>query len=116
MPKKPENSYGKNSLVNMSKFISTLFVHAKANLKNANVLLFVMEARTRRISVDIPPSSQRTECSDCRNIAEQLIEKGLASVVRHKRDDEDRSSDYDKLMAAEQALVSISFFLSLPLK
>jgi len=39
------------------------------------------------------------------NIAEQLIEKGLASVVRHKRDDEDRSPDYDKLMAAEQAFV-----------
>ncbi len=38
-----------------------------------------------------------------RNIAEQLIEKGLAGVVRHKRDDEDRSPDYDKLMAAEQA-------------
>lgn len=38
-----------------------------------------------------------------RNIAEQIIEKGLASVVRHKRDDEDRSPDYDKLMAAEQA-------------
>ena len=37
-----------------------------------------------------------------RNIAEQLIEKGLASAVRHKRDDEDRSPDYDKLMAAEQ--------------
>ncbi|PFH51564.1 hypothetical protein AMATHDRAFT_3013 [Amanita thiersii Skay4041] len=36
------------------------------------------------------------------NIAEQLIEKGLAGVVRHKRDDEDRSPDYDKLMAAEQ--------------
>ncbi|KAI9442378.1 transcription factor [Lactarius indigo] len=36
------------------------------------------------------------------NIAEQLIEKGLASVVRHRRDDEDRSPDYDKLMAAEQ--------------
>jgi staphylococcal nuclease domain-containing protein 1 len=36
------------------------------------------------------------------NIAEQLIEKGLASVVRHKRDDEDRSQDYDKLIAAEQ--------------
>lgn len=39
----------------------------------------------------------------CRNIAEQLIEKGLAAAVRHKRDDEDRSPDYDKLMAAEQA-------------
>ena len=37
------------------------------------------------------------------NIAEQLIEKGLAGAVRHKRDDEDRSPDYDKLMAAEQA-------------
>ena len=37
-----------------------------------------------------------------RNVAEQLIEKGLAGVVRHKRDDEDRSSEYDKLMAAEQ--------------
>lgn len=44
------------------------------------------------------------------NIAEQLIEKGLASVVRHKRDDEDRSPDYDKLMAAEQARVSIFLF------
>ncbi|TCD62798.1 hypothetical protein EIP91_006391 [Steccherinum ochraceum] len=40
------------------------------------------------------------------NIAEQLIDKGLASVVRHKRDDEDRSPDYDKLMAAEQAAVN----------
>jgi len=44
----------------------------------------------------------------CSNIAEQLIEKGLASVVRHKRDDEDRSPDYDKLMVAEQAFVSFS--------
>ncbi|KAI0029095.1 hypothetical protein K488DRAFT_80365 [Vararia minispora EC-137] len=40
------------------------------------------------------------------NIAEQLIEKGLAAVVRHKRDDEDRSPDYDKLMAAEQTAVT----------
>ncbi|KAH8119402.1 transcription factor [Phellopilus nigrolimitatus] len=37
------------------------------------------------------------------NVAEQLIEKGYATTLRHKRDDEDRSSDYDKLMAAEQA-------------
>ncbi|KAF5393303.1 hypothetical protein D9757_000664 [Collybiopsis confluens] len=35
------------------------------------------------------------------NIAVQVVEKGLASVVRHKRDDEDRSLDYDSLMAAE---------------
>ncbi|ORX39823.1 hypothetical protein BD324DRAFT_615122 [Kockovaella imperatae] len=36
------------------------------------------------------------------NIAEQLIEKGLATVLRHKRDDEDRSSQLDKLIVAEQ--------------
>ena len=29
-------------------------------------------------------------------------------MVRHKRDDEDRSPDYDKLMAAEQAFVQFS--------
>ncbi|EJF65082.1 transcription factor [Dichomitus squalens LYAD-421 SS1] len=52
---------------------------------------------------------EERECATIRyggnnsNIAEQLIEKGLASAVRHKRDDEDRSPDYDKLMAAEQA-------------
>ena len=62
------------------------------------------------------PRSQRTEYFGCRNIAEQLVEKGLASVVRHKRDDEDRSSDYDKLMAAEQALVLVSFLLLSPIE
>jgi len=55
---------------------------------------------------------EERECATIRyggqnaNIAEQLIEKGLASVIRHKRDDEDRSPDYDKLMAAEQAAVT----------
>ncbi|KAF9481526.1 hypothetical protein BDN70DRAFT_830817 [Pholiota conissans] len=55
---------------------------------------------------------EERECATIRygghgaNIAEQLIEKGLASVVRHKRDDEDRSPDYDKLMAAEQSAVA----------
>lgn len=48
-----------------------------------------------------------------RNIAEQLIEKGLASVVRHRRDDEDRSPDYDKLMAAEQTYVDNTLPLNL---
>ncbi|TYJ56577.1 hypothetical protein B9479_002669 [Cryptococcus floricola] len=36
------------------------------------------------------------------NISEQLIEKGLATVLRHKRDDEDRSVELDKLILAEQ--------------
>ena len=33
-------------------------------------------------------------------------------MVRHKRDDEDRSPDYDKLMAAEQAFVQFSSAVS----
>ncbi|KAJ3488096.1 hypothetical protein NLI96_g3083 [Meripilus lineatus] len=51
---------------------------------------------------------EERECATVRygnqnvNVAEQLIEKGLASIVHHRRDDEDRSPDYDKLMAAEQ--------------
>ncbi|KAF8919792.1 hypothetical protein CPB85DRAFT_720768 [Mucidula mucida] len=55
---------------------------------------------------------EERECATIRygnqnvNVAEQLVEKGLASVVRHKRDDEDRSSDYDKLMGAEQLAIT----------
>ncbi|KAF5316869.1 hypothetical protein D9611_003977 [Ephemerocybe angulata] len=55
---------------------------------------------------------EERECATIRygnhgaNIAEQLVERGLASVVRHKRDDEDRSPDYDKLIAAEQNAAS----------
>lgn len=39
---------------------------------------------------------------DHSNIAEQLIDKGLANVLRHRRDDEDRSAELDKLIVAEQ--------------
>jgi len=36
------------------------------------------------------------------NVSEQLVEKGYATVLRHKKDDEDRSTDLDKLVVAEQ--------------
>ncbi|KAK4688228.1 staphylococcal nuclease domain-containing protein 1, partial [Tremellales sp. Uapishka_1] len=42
------------------------------------------------------------------NVAEQLIEKGLATVLRHRRDDEDRSAEMDKLIVAEQAAIAES--------
>ncbi|CAI4231372.1 unnamed protein product [Auanema sp. JU1783] len=35
------------------------------------------------------------------NIAEGLISRGLSKVVRHRADDENRSSEYDALLAAE---------------
>lgn len=35
------------------------------------------------------------------NIAEALISKGFATVLRHRQDDDQRSSCYDDLLAAE---------------
>ncbi|PWN46841.1 hypothetical protein IE53DRAFT_288596 [Violaceomyces palustris] len=40
------------------------------------------------------------------DVGELLIQKGLATVQRHKRDDEDRSTGYDSLMAAEAQAIS----------
>lgn len=37
----------------------------------------------------------------CRNIAEALVSKGLATVIRYRQDDDQRSSHYDELLAAE---------------
>ncbi|RPB24328.1 hypothetical protein L211DRAFT_785307 [Terfezia boudieri ATCC MYA-4762] len=37
-----------------------------------------------------------------KNIALGLVEAGLASVIRHRRDDEDRSPIYDELLAADE--------------
>lgn len=35
------------------------------------------------------------------NVAEALISKGLATVLRHRQDDDQRSSCYDELLSAE---------------
>src|SRR5579862_8655381 len=37
-----------------------------------------------------------------KNVALLLVENGYASVIRHRRDDEDRSPVYDELLAAEE--------------
>ncbi|KAL1970954.1 hypothetical protein VTN77DRAFT_2788 [Rasamsonia byssochlamydoides] len=37
------------------------------------------------------------------NIALYMVEAGYASVIRHRQDDEDRSPEYDALLAAEEA-------------
>ncbi|KAF3916996.1 hypothetical protein ABW21_db0202490 [Orbilia brochopaga] len=39
------------------------------------------------------------------NIALPLIENGLATVIRHRKDDEDRSPIWDTLIAAEEAAI-----------
>lgn len=38
-----------------------------------------------------------------KNIALSLVEAGYASVIRHRRDDDDRSPEYDALLLAEEA-------------
>ncbi len=40
-------------------------------------------------------------CPPPSNIAEALISKGLAYCLRHRQDDDQRSSTYDELMTAE---------------
>ncbi len=35
------------------------------------------------------------------NVAEALVSQGLARVIRYKQDDDQRSSKYDELLAAE---------------
>ena len=49
-----------------------------------------------------------------RNIAKQLIEKGLAGVVRHEQDDEGRSPDPDKPVVAEQTRVAFGLVFDPP--
>ncbi|BGP08133.1 hypothetical protein JCM10049v2_003979 [Rhodotorula toruloides] len=49
---------------------------------------------------------EERECATVRlpngqNVAEVLVERGLLGVLRHRQGDDQRSSDYDRLMAAE---------------
>ncbi|VDM64518.1 unnamed protein product [Angiostrongylus costaricensis] len=65
--------------------------------------------KTVAVTVDYiqPKSEQFPEKTCCTvkigelNIAEALILRGLSKVVRHRSDDENRSSEYDALLAAE---------------
>ncbi|KAJ3611959.1 hypothetical protein NHX12_020238, partial [Muraenolepis orangiensis] len=41
------------------------------------------------------------------NIAEALVSKGLATIIRYRQDDDQRSSHYDELLAAEARLLHL---------
>ncbi|KAI9300621.1 hypothetical protein BJ944DRAFT_21573 [Cunninghamella echinulata] len=54
------------------------------------------------------PAQDGFEAKDCatitignNNIAQQLLEKGLATIIRHRKDDDDRSHQYDQLLLSE---------------
>lgn len=62
------------------------------------------------VSIDYTkPSSEGFDEKDCAtvkvgsaNLAEQLVERGYATVIRHRRDDADRAADYDALLISEE--------------
>lgn len=66
----------------------------------------------KKINVDVdyiqPPNQGFPEKTCCTvtiggiNVAEALVSKGLATVIRYRADDENRSSKYDVLLAAEE--------------
>ncbi|GAA5820185.1 hypothetical protein JCM11251_005517 [Rhodosporidiobolus azoricus] len=54
---------------------------------------------------------EERECATVRlpngtNVAEYLAERGLLGVLRHRANDDNRSSDYDRLMAAEARAIA----------
>lgn len=63
-----------------------------------------------KISIDgSKPASEGFEAKDVatvtekgKNIGLQLVEAGYASVIRHRKDDTDRSPNYDELLAAQE--------------
>ncbi|RUS90599.1 hypothetical protein EGW08_001596 [Elysia chlorotica] len=69
----------------------------------------------KKVNVEIdyiqPPNQGFAEKTCCTvttsgiNVAEALVSKGLATVIRYRQDDDQRSSHYDDLLAAESRAV-----------
>ncbi|NP_001080500.1 staphylococcal nuclease and tudor domain containing protein 1 L homeolog [Xenopus laevis] len=79
------------------------FLRKKLIGKKVNVNVdYIRSASTATETV--PAFSERT-CATVTiggiNIAEALVSKGLATVIRYRQDDDQRSSHYDELLAAE---------------
>ena len=61
--------------------------------------LFLTQFRPKQ---DYPERACATVTFQGQNLAEALISRGLAVRIRHRQDDDNRSSQYDELVAAEQ--------------
>lgn len=67
--------------------------------------------KTVHVQIDYTkPATEGFEARDAatvtlggKNIAHDLVERGYATVIRHRKDDDDRSSTYDTLLELEQA-------------
>ncbi|XP_035258116.1 staphylococcal nuclease domain-containing protein 1 [Anguilla anguilla] len=83
------------------------FMRKKLIGKKVNVTVDYIRAATAASDLgggSIPAFPERT-CATVTiggiNIAEALVSKGLATVIRYRQDDDQRSSHYDELLAAE---------------
>jgi staphylococcal nuclease domain-containing protein 1 len=94
------------------EYVFATFLKAEP-VSNGRFLRKRLVGKTVHVHIDyVKPKDGEFEERECvtvtygnsnNNIAEQLIEKGFATVLRHRRDDEDRSAELDKLIIAEQA-------------
>jgi staphylococcal nuclease domain-containing protein 1 len=73
------------------------FLRKKLVGKRAQISIDYVQPRSEQF----PEKTCATVIINGQNIAQQLVERGLAKVLRHKQDDDNRSSAYDSLMVAE---------------
>ncbi|XP_056603535.1 staphylococcal nuclease domain-containing protein 1 [Triplophysa dalaica] len=81
------------------------FMRKKLIGKKVNVTVDYIRAATTALETSGVPAFPERTCATVSiggiNIAEALISKGLATVIRYRQDDDQRSSHYDELLAAE---------------
>uniref|UniRef100_A0A8C1KFY4 Staphylococcal nuclease domain-containing protein n=1 Tax=Cyprinus carpio TaxID=7962 RepID=A0A8C1KFY4_CYPCA len=81
------------------------FLRKKLIGKKVNVTVDYIRAATSAMETGGVPAFPERTCATVTiggiNIAEALISKGLATVIRYRQDDDQRSSHYDELLAAE---------------
>ncbi|XP_060102051.1 staphylococcal nuclease domain-containing protein 1 [Heteronotia binoei] len=79
------------------------FLRKKLIGKKVNVTVDYI--RPASSATDTAPAFSERTCATVTiggiNIAEALVSKGLATVIRYRQDDDQRSSHYDELLAAE---------------
>ncbi|XP_030639372.1 staphylococcal nuclease domain-containing protein 1 isoform X3 [Chanos chanos] len=81
------------------------FLRKKLIGKKVNVTVDYIRAATTATETGTIPAFPERTCATVTiggiNIAEALVSKGLATVIRYRQDDDQRSSHYDELLAAE---------------
>uniref|UniRef100_A0A0N5CHK2 Micrococcal nuclease n=1 Tax=Strongyloides papillosus TaxID=174720 RepID=A0A0N5CHK2_STREA len=74
------------------------FLRRKLIGKNVRVVVDYIQPKSEQF----PEKVCGTVYLDKENICEILVKKGYAKVIKHRRDDENRCSQYDALLAAEK--------------